>query len=133
MKVQFLSFLISLYSILCLKTPVFLVHKYYECFYLLNDLQNSWQVMLLCFAVAQVPFGQCNSLGRGWACTNGIFYVWYSEHRVALAESPLDHCFFSPLTSFGCSCLAHAVSHRNCSILKCSLLKYSFTSAEISS
>lgn len=97
MKVQFLSFLISLYHILCLKTPLFLVHKYYECFYLLNSLQNPWQVMVLCLAVTQVCYGWCNpALGMHWVCTTGIFYVWYSEPRVALVESPLDHCFFSP-------------------------------------
>lgn len=56
-----------------------------------------WQVMVLCLAVTQVPFGWCNpALGMLWVCTTGIFYVWYSEHRVALVESPLDHCFFSP-------------------------------------
>lgn len=129
---------------LCLKTLVCLAHRYYKCFYLLDNRQNPWQAFLLCLVVTRGPFDWRNSaLGMDWVCTTAIFYVWYSEHGVALVESPLDHHFFLKHTPVGCHCFARADYFKPPGIIpgshfshmksrKCSWLQYTFTIAVIS-
>lgn len=92
----------------------------------------------------QSALGWHNSvLGTDWVCTTGIFSVCYSEDRVALVESPLDHSFSSQYTPVGCNCLAHADYFKPPGIIpgshfshtksiKCSWLQHSFTIVVIS-